>query len=240
MYRLIATLMILSMTTSLYALGEPTFKVTPIQTVACDDLPNNLSFKFKPFGYSKGFQVHYLIEGENLVAIKKESLKVEYIKGKDGKDISKLRGKDTYKLGSFPKVSDDGKYALFSVASKSNQFGKVDSLELKGSITLFSASKNEKKSLEATIGTTQKIGPLSITVSQDKYKDSRIVVDVSNAHALIDLKLIDGDKEYKAKNSSWRKQSRHYKFEKPKNTTFTLKASYWIEMKELSIPFGIQ
>lgn len=240
MRQLIVTLMVLSMTTSLYALGGPTFKVTPIQTVACDDLPNNLSFRFKPFGYSKGFQVHYLIEGKDLVYIKKESLKVEYIKGKDGKDISKLRGKDAYKLGSFPKVSEDGKYALFSVASKSNQFGKVDSLEIKGSITLFSASKNEKKTLEATIGTTQKIGPLNIAVSQDKYRRSRIVVDVSNAYALIDLKLIDGDKEYKAKSSSWRKQSKKYKFEKPKNTTFTLKVSYWIEMKEVIIPFGIE
>jgi hypothetical protein len=239
MNRLIAMVVGLSLFTNLYALGEPSFKIKAVQSVSSDDLPNGLPFKVKPFGYSQGFKIYYLIEGENLVKIKKDSLDLAYIKGADGKDISTMHGgKKAYRLGSFPKVTDDGKYASFALESKINQFGKVDSLSLKGTITVFVASKHKEDGVEMSVGATNSVGPFSVEVTPNKFRSNRISVNVMAPYEnVIDVKIMDGDKELKSKSSSWNPKSKNYSFDKPKSEKFMLKISYWLDMKERNLPF---
>ena len=93
---------------ALHADESDTASVTarPVQIVTCDKLPEGLDFQVQPTGYKLGFQIYYLLEGENIVGIKTNSLKIDSMKTPDGVEISKTRnGNRTYAQGMFPEVS---------------------------------------------------------------------------------------------------------------------------------------
>jgi hypothetical protein len=114
--------------------------------------------------YQPGFQVYYLVEGEDIAGF--GSVAVEAVTTPDGTDISRYRnGSPAYTTG-FSNTSPDGKYCVFSVAVANNQFGKVDSLAIKGQVTVLLATNREEKTidLKATEKGEKKIGPFSVQV----------------------------------------------------------------------------
>ena len=110
-------------------------------------LPADVPFDVKPMGYEPGFEIGYVVKGEGLASVKKDSLVMDHILTREGVDLAASRaGQPGYEMGAFPKVSEDGRYASFSVKVNQDAFGKVESLALKGSITLLMATQRETAS----------------------------------------------------------------------------------------------
>ena len=78
--------------------GKPSMRVRPIQIISCDNLPSEMAIDAKPMGYQPGFQVFYLVEGQDIAGF--DSLAIESINTPEGVDIWKYRnGKPAYKVG---------------------------------------------------------------------------------------------------------------------------------------------
>ena len=101
-----------------------------------------------------------------LIGVKDKSLVIDSMTTPAGKDISKKRnGHPAYEQGSFPKTSEDGKFCIFSLEyPDSSQFGQVEKLVVKGSITALLASHREEKKIELDVGNkkSQKVGPFTL------------------------------------------------------------------------------
>jgi len=229
---------------------NPSISVRPVQIITCDDLPSGLDFMTKPMGYKPGFQIYYLLEGENLIGIKSDSLVLDFINTASGADILKQRsGKPAYKLAPFPKTSEDGRYGIFSIVAKQNQFGKLDGFSIKGTITILTASKHEKKSIELPVAGTQKknVGPFSVKI--DSGGESPMGFGPSDNNTLsvtfygplasiIEVKVFDSDQELNSQGATWDNTFKTFSYSKPKSDKVTLKVNYWTDQKEVSIAIG--
>jgi hypothetical protein len=227
--------------------GQPSVRARPVQIVSCDDLPARLDFKVKPMGYKPGFQIYYLLEGENLVGIKKDSLVLDFIKTASGSDISKHRnGKPAYEQGSFPKVSEDGKHGVFSVEVEENQFGKLENLSIKGTITVLTGSQRKEQSVELSVADKQKkkVGPFSVAIASGGgslmgmgSSDKTIGVELTGPlESIIEIKLLDGAHELNSEGWMSDGSSKTFSFSKPRNTTVSVSINHWTDLKEEEVP----
>ncbi len=229
------------------------FTVNPIMVQECAPVAEELKFGEKPMGYEPGFKIFLMVNGKDMNAFKKDSLSIEYIKTKDGQDISKARGgKANYKMGSFPKATEDGKRAFFSIESSENVFGTIEALQIKGKITALTSSKLETavtKELEFGKGDSQKIGPFTVTANP---KVEANMLNMGGDDKAMRLKVqgpldsisvisftVDGKDE---KGSSWfgRDDSRTYSMSNANGKKVVVKINYWLDLKEKAIPFEIK
>jgi hypothetical protein len=228
--------------------AQPELRIRPIQIISCDTLPEALPWNIKPPLHEPGFQIYYLVEGTGIAGI--SSLVIDTIKTPDGVDISKHRsGRLTYKLGSFPPTSANGKYALFSLYVSENQFGKVEKLDVKGQVTILLGSKREEKTIELKMAEEQQkqIGPFSVQVKQDEglmerigtRDEKSIRVTITGPHiTTIAAKFKDGDEEFRSGFSMWDEKSMYYSVPKPKGGQLTMTLSYWVDVKEVKVPIS--
>jgi hypothetical protein len=100
-------------------------------TICTKDIPS----KARPHSCFGGAStVELYAEGDGFVGFDKESLVMNSLLI-NGIDLSKDRNlKDNFELGTFPKASDDGKYASWSIGIKSGYHSIDDDLELSGHI----------------------------------------------------------------------------------------------------------
>lgn len=219
------------------------------------------------FGQNKpGFEISYLIEGEDLIGVKKNSLEIKSIMTGRGKDISKKRnGKIAYDMGSFPKASDDGKYCVFSIeVDDASQFGKVEQIKVNGSIVALLGTKREDKTVEVNVNEKKetKAGLFSIQVgkpgagggmfgaltqalggpgaapsAKDGDKSNVGIKLTGPMSSMIEAKFKDGDHELQS-CYSYDDKSRDYTFPKPKSGKLTVILSYWADMKEAEVRIG--
>ncbi len=229
------------------------FTVKPIMAQECAPVTEELKFGEKPMGYEPGFKIFLMVNGKDMNAFKKDSLSIEYIKTKDGQDISKARGgKANYKMGSFPKATEDGKRAFFSIESGENIFGTLEDVQIKGQITALTSSKLETavtKELEFAKGDSQKIGPFTVTANPKAEanilnmggddKAMRLKVQGPLDSISVILFTVDGKEE---KGSSWfgRDDSRTYSMGNANGKKAVVKINYWLDLKEKTIPFEIK
>jgi hypothetical protein len=223
----------------------------PIQIVSCDRLASELPFEAKPMGYEPGFQIFYAVTGEDLIGFKDDSLAVDGIKTADGKDLGKSRtGKPTWKMGSFPKVTEDGKTGIFSLECSEVAFGKVESLKISGSVVALIGSDLQNKEIAFTVGkdAEQKLDSLTITFGgkgsafgamMGGEQKERIGVKIEGPLAVIaHLEIVDGERRLESRGWSGSDDARDYDFEKPTSATPKLAISYWKVFKEVKVPFG--
>ncbi len=236
-------------------LGAQDFVVKPIMVQDCAPIGESLKFDEKPMGYEPGFKIFFLITGKDMTGFKKDGLSIEYIKGKDGKDISKSRtGKENYKMGSFPKVSDDGKKATFSIESDEDVFGSAESMQIRGKITMVSSTKSEtltSKELDATKNESQKTGNFTVTANPKADADGMMVDMGGNDKSLkvsvqgpmesiSNISFVVDGKESKSNGWFGMDNSRTYTLEATKGNKVTVKISYWADMKDTPVPFDIK
>ena len=245
-------LFIIAMLVMAFSIKAQDFSVKPIMIQECAPVLEEIKFGEKPMGYEPGFKIFFMVNGKDMNAFKKDSLSIEYIKTKDGQDISKARGgKANYKMGSFPKTTEDGKRAFFNIESGENVFGAADALQIKGQITVMTSSKLETvstKELEFGKSESQKIGPFTVTANPKAEaainlgggddKASKIKVQgpldsISNISF-----AVDGKDE---KNKGWFgfDDSKTYSLGIANVNKVTVKINYWVDLKEKSIPFEI-
>lgn len=235
-----------------FSIRAQDFSVKPIMIQECASVAEEIKFGDKPMGYEPGFKIFLMINGRDMSAFKKEGLSIDYIKAKDGQDISKARGgKANYKMGSFPKVTEDGKRAFFSLESSENVFGSAEALQIKGQISVMTSSKSETvstKELEFGKNESQKVGLFTVTANPKAEgtinlgggddKASKIKVQgpldsISNISF-----AVDGKEE---KNKGWFgfDDSKTYSLGIANVNKVVVKIIYWTDLKEKPIPFEI-
>lgn len=229
--------------------ADSELSVRPIQMVSCATLPDGIAFDVKPMGHEAGFEIFYLVEGKNLIAIKEDSLILSAIKTKEGLDISKSRtGDPTYKQGPFPRVSKDGKYAVFSVKVEHEQFGKVDALTMQGSVVALMASKRETKDLALPVTGKQSknIGPFTVLSQTGGGAELMGMTSGNNfgikitgpLSSIIDVKLVAKGGAEKSECNMSDNTSTTFFFSKPSTSEVTVRINYWTDLREQKVMFS--
>lgn len=225
----------------------------PVMISACAELPASIDFQNRPMGYELGFKIVYLVEGEDLIGFKKDSLVITTITGADGKDLAKKRnGKPSWKEGSFPKTTDDGKFGIFEIEVSENQFGRTDGISVTGSITAFSGSDRQTRKVTLTVGEAkvEDVGGLKVHLvgggagaKTEKPSffgggDSFGVEVEGDINKLAEVELFDGTTKLEHQGTSWSDTQKTCNFTKPAGKTLTAEITYWNKLATVLVPIG--
>ena len=212
-----------------------------IQYTCVYSLPeaSGLPFSVKPMNAEKtGCEITYLVEGNNLTGIDTDSVRIESIMSKAGDDLSKdKRGRSTWRIGSFPKIDDDGKYATFSLFVATEAPMTIPAP--KGTISIKTANKIETQTLTFKTnekGNEQKAGPFIFSISDDVGFSIRMKGDGS---LISEISINAGGKNIK-KQGHWSMNNiTSYSFATtPTTPEFTLSVSYFAETSDITVTFG--
>ena len=219
-----------------------------------EKLPQNL----RPMGINNdraGCDITYLITGSNLAELDRDSINITSITTKDGKDISKdSRGRAAWKFdGFFAKISDDGKYATFSI------FVPLEGATLmlptvKGTITAKTAGKTETATLTfktAEKGKEQKAGPFSFAIADKAKKGDDMMMGFGfgqdgfgmsmkgDGSLIAEIVITAGGKKIKKNGHMSSGNQTTYLFESvPATPEFTLTVTYFADMKDVPVTIG--
>jgi hypothetical protein len=149
------------------------FDVSMVAYVDCDSSAYSDGLSAKPHICGMSPQVITLmIRGQNIATIDEDSLKFSKIEI-GGKDLlNNSKGKNAFKLGSFPRVGVNGEYAMFNLEFKSAPFGHIGSASLAGTIDILTGKKmidEERSSIDLTNKFTLDVGLLTLS-NQPKPK----------------------------------------------------------------------
>ena len=212
----------------------------PIQYVFTTPDAVKLPFDVKPMGPDKvGCEITFLVTGENLTGIEDDAVNITSITAGGGKDITKnSRGRDAWKLDTFrKKVSQDGKYATFSVFVETET--PLTSPNINGTVTVKTSGevKTETLTFETTQkGAEQKAGPLTFAI--DDYKSFQIRMK-GNKNLISEIKIIAGGKTIKQQGWSGFNDQWTYTFSSaPTTPEFTLSVSYFDDVKDVVYKIG--
>ena len=227
----------------------PLVKMAQIRSSA--PLPADVPFDVKPMGYEPGFEIGFVIKGEGLASVKRNSLVMEHILTRDGVNLAESRtGRPAYEMGAFPKVSEDGRYAGFSVKVNQDAFGKVESLALKGSVILLMATQRATASATLTTagGEPVKAGPFTVAMHSGQgdgmggafFGGGQFGIQVSGpCDSIIDMHLLDGGRTTDSEGTMTEGHGPTvYFFPKPTQEQASLQINYWTDMQEQTVPFG--
>lgn len=241
--RLAATLILA--TASLVAADPPPLVAKPVQLTAGAVLPADLPFEAKPFGHEAGFKVWWLVQAADLIGFDEDSIVVTTLKAADGKDIATTRnGKPTWKLDSFPKVSDDGKYGVFSIECSADVFGQTDRVSMSGSLVALTGSDRKEVDLafDPAKPSNADAGPLKIAFGAKGMRfgggAETYGIQISGPLAAIaSIEVRDGDAKLESQGWGGSGDSRTYNFAKPTTATPKLKLSYWGTSARVKVDF---
>lgn len=242
-------------TSAVWAVETPEINAKPIQFCIGGDLPSEIPFESKPMGFETGYKVVYLAQGADLSLLDEKSLKINSIKDGSGKEISmKRNGELDYELGSFPKVTDDGKYVIFSIESKRNIWNQTGRLNISGHITAFTSSDRVDSEFTLNLQSKEPLKINEFTVINalnekvDKSDDSKaffqamlansdsINVKVSGPiNKIIKIDAYNKDEKLDDQGSSSDEVSKVFMFKKTAINEVRLKISYWKEFKEVKV-----
>lgn len=229
-------------TATLSAADAPAFTCKPVMISAGAELPASIGFSDRPMGYELGCKIAYLVEGEDLIGFKKDSLLITSITTADGKDIAtKRNGKPAWKQGSFPKTTDDGRFGIFTIEVSENVFGKTDGLSITGTIIALSGSDRQTKKLAMKVGESagQEVGGLKVVLTGDKSDPDDFGVQVTGDIAKVaEITVLDGDSKLTSRGSSWSGTQRTWNFAKPAGATVTVEFTWWNKLTPVSVAIG--
>lgn len=186
-------------------------------------LPEGADFSVQPMGYKFGATLHFFVSGENMISFNEDSLKA-----------------DGWKLGSFPKVSNDGTQASFSITKKGDFIDKLDSIKAAGSVTIFTGTTTEtQKHIFEKKGEKAKIGPFTVSIGgKSGGFFSGKGVHIKGKHSTIKKVVVMQDgKELDSNGSSWANDSKTIDFENIKPGA-EVSITYWPKLEQKVITFS--
>jgi hypothetical protein len=231
--------LLLALCAPAFAADAPT--ATPVRAVVSNPLPADLEFMDRPYSEA-GLNLTFMVEGENLVGVKTDSLKVTAATDGDGNDVSQNRdGSPACKMGSWPKATKDGSRAFFDLAvdtgKKKKILGTTDGCSVSGTVVVLTSPGTLKISKDnLKVGSTFKEAGLDFTV--ETYAETRIKIIVKGPIRNIsgDLSGRVGDKKIAINNWSGSGDERTYYLDKPAGP-MTLEFAVWKDVKEVAVPF---
>ena len=249
------TLLLVLIASALTAADAPVITCKPVMITACAELPASIGFQERPMGYELGVKISYLVEGQDLIGFKDESLMITAITTADGKNIANKRnGKPAWKQGSFPKTTDDGKFGIFSIEVSENVFGKTDGLSVTGTIVALSGSdrQTKKATLKLSETKTEDVGGLKVSlVGTKKDKPAAAgptpffggggdfgVQVAGDINKIAEVVLLEGTTKLDAQGSSWSGSERTWNFAKPAGDSVTVEITYWNKLATVTVPIG--
>ena len=193
-----------------------------VSVTAAAGVPEGADYQVKPMGYEYGATLHFFVTGENMISFDKESLKA-----------------DGWKLGSFPKVSDDGTQASFSIHKKGDYLGKVGSIEAEGTVVLYTGG--ETKTIEQKVKVGDKaveVGPFKVNAGKSKGFFSGEGVHVKgDIKKIKEVKVIQKGKKLDDQGSSWSDGSKTFNFKDMKGEV-EISVTYWPDLKKTEVSFS--
>jgi hypothetical protein len=242
--RLAAATLILA-SAVLAAADPPALSAKPVQLTTGAVLPADLPFDAKPFAHEAGFKIWWLVQASDLIGFDEDSVVMNALKSADGKDLATTRnGKPTWKLDSFPKVSDDGKYGVFSIECSADVFGKTDRLSMSGTLVALTGSDRKEADLAFDPAKPSNVdaGPLKIAFGAKGMRFGGAAetygIQVSGPLvAIASIEVRDGDAKLESQGWSGSGATRTYNFAMPKTATPKLKLSYWGTSARVKVEF---
>lgn len=251
------SIVLLTCSVSISFAADSSITIRPVQFIAQAEIPDGAPRNAKTIGFNTGFTIGYLVEGADIIGFNQQSLKIDHILMGDNKDIAtKRNGKPNFKLGSFPVASDDGKFGFFTVESEEHVFGKLDSISVKGSIVVRTATRlksivskphvlgsgDEEKQADFTVnfGVVRQKEKMPRFIEED-FKKKNVVTITGSLGKIIEVNLKSGDAEIKAEGyTSSEDGPRSYFFEKGDGAapSAVLTIKYWEDLKAVEVPFG--
>lgn len=222
------------------ATAEPEVRVAQYQVGAT--LPDGLPFEVKPMAHQPGLKLDLLVVAEDLVGFKDDSLKVESFTGRDGADLgTSRRGRPTWKMASFPSVSEDGRYGRVGIEVTGDLLGKVEGSRLKGSVVVRTGSETLEGSGEVAAETVE-IGPYRVSVAKGggMFGGGGKGIRVQGDHgAIVSITAKAGDKELDSSGSSWSGDNKTFYFDGLESESCTVVLRYWKELKDVEVPIDV-
>lgn len=249
--RLAAVPLLLAVLSSGALAAEPGITITPVQVISQAKVPAGAPDKAKKIMFTEGFSIGYLVAGKDLIGFAEDSLRIDAIRTRDGKDLAKKRnGEPAWEMGSFPEASDDGAFAFFTLECDEPAFGQVEGLAISGTITVLTASDLatvETKAHELKGKAADQAGEFTVTygagggMSFGNGEDAGPSITLTGPLAKITKVMLVVDGAETKSNSNWGAQgtdSRTYGFEKVAGTTGSVRISYWKDLRETPVAFG--
>jgi hypothetical protein len=235
--------------------AEDEITIRPVQIVCQAAVPDGAMALVKQSGINVGYTIGFLIEGEHIIGINRDHLKIEHILTPDGKDISKTAtGDPNYTLNPFPRFSADGKFGFFQLQSMEQAFGKVESLHVKGSIAIRTASAGVKNiSLEHAFNgnASEELGGFTVTFGLGSreagdreneaalYQKKVVVTVVGPLETIANALLRMDQKEITYNGVSSGGNQRTYMFDRPaQGNSAVFELDTWKDPQERSVAFG--
>lgn len=225
----------------------------------CAQFPSDMEFQDKPMFCGESASLALMVESQGLVAIKEDSLKLTSLT-LNGVDISANRkGEPSYEIGSFPKVSEDGKYGVFEILINHPVFGQLQKIKAAGTIDLLTSNSlatpadtkvdfskpfsivigpytlsNHHQQPDPqgsnTIGNTIAKG-LADMFSPNSSQTNYSIHMLGDRDALVSIEIIDGNNIIKTTSSSWGGELKTFYFDKPKQAAGSIRIKYWKDIK---------
>jgi hypothetical protein len=244
------------------------FSVSMVAYKDCHTSVNSLDFSAKPQVCNMSLQaITLMIRGQNIAVIDKESLKFSKLEV-GGKDVRYNRkGDEVFELGSFPKIDENGEYAIFDVELKSAPFGHVGSASVDGTIDILTGARvisEEKNAIDLEKGFSMNVGPLTVSnqpkpVPQKSEKgglggalekgfekafmgqdsDSLVIYVNGNHDALISLDVYENGKQLDQGWYTTSGEERRRSYSKPAGSKIDLKLKYWDGMQRVTVPLKL-
>jgi hypothetical protein len=229
-------------------LAAESFDVQLVQTRVGRPLGDEVPFEVKPMGHEPGVEFSFLIRGADLVAIKDDSVDIATFTLADGRQWARTRsGRANWKQQSFAKVSEDGKLGSFAVTFPGDLHGVVEAATLEGSVTAVVATRSEEKKLQLTAGdkTLHEAGPFEVSGAgaggffSGGGQDQTSVTVKGDHQAVIEVIVMDGGKKLDGNGSSWSGDSKTFHFDKAAGEQLDVTLRYWVDLKEVAVPFKV-
>jgi hypothetical protein len=209
----------------------------------------------------------FMIKGKNIAVIDKDSLRFSKLTV-GGADVRfNRKGEETFKLGSFPKVDDDGQFAIFDVNIQSAPFGHISSASVAGTVDVFTSERlinDEKTKLDSTKAFSMKVGPLVVSNSSQPIKpkdgvlgemgeafseglktaftgddQNRLTLYVTgDLNTFVALEAYENGRKLEPGWSSWSGSERTLTFAKPVGNSIDLKVKYWDGVARVTVPIA--
>jgi len=196
-----------------------------VMTTAGAGIPESADFSVKPMGYEFGLTYSFIIEGENIVLIKEDSLKTE---------------SQGWKMGPFAKIQDDGAIGSFSIKKKGNYLGKEFDEKVNGTVTIVTGSSTETKTfiLKNKAKPVQAGGlKFSLNLGGNNFMGGKGVKVVGDFNKIKSVELNQGDKKVESNGSSWDNKSKTFSFSDIKDGA-EVTVTWWTDLAEKEVAFS--
>jgi hypothetical protein len=193
-----------------------------VSVTAAAGVPEGADFQVKPMGYKYGVTLHFFVTGENMISFDKESLKA-----------------DGWKLGSFPKVGDDGTQASFSIQKKGDYLGKVDKIKAEGSVLIFTGGETKTLTQKMKVGDKViEVGPFKVNAGKAKGMFGGEGVHVrGDIKKVKELMVLQYGKKLESNGTSWSGDSKTFNFKDLKGEV-EVSLTYWPNLKKTEVKFS--